>query len=61
VPSDRARHFGFNRNTLTLIHRHGSKGALPPGSANHATQTRSVVLFCAVRKPARFCGRRQNH
>jgi len=55
VPSDRARHFAFNRNALTLFRRHGTKSALPLRAANRATQTRIVVLFCAVRTSAQIC------
>jgi hypothetical protein len=52
MPSCRARHFAFNRNALTLFRGHGRKPALPPRAAKHATQTRRVVFFCAVRTPA---------
>jgi hypothetical protein len=56
MPSCGARHFAFNRNALTLFRGHGRKPAMPPRAANHATQTRRVVFFCAVRTPACICG-----
>jgi len=52
VPSDHARHFAFNRNALTLFRRERRKSPLPLRAANRATQTRKVVLFCAVRTSA---------
>jgi hypothetical protein len=56
VPSNRASHFVFNRNTLTLLRRCGGKSVLPPRAANDATESRRVVLFCAVRMAAHIFG-----
>ena len=59
VSYDRARHFACNRNALTAIPpASGRKSALPQRAANRATQTRRVVLFCAVRRSAQIWGSR---
>jgi hypothetical protein len=56
VPSNRASHFAFNRNTLTLFQRRRGNPVLPPRAANDATESRRVVLFCAVRMAAHIFG-----
>jgi hypothetical protein len=40
--------FSSNYNALASLCHRGQKSVLPPRSANDATRTRRLVLFCAV-------------
>jgi hypothetical protein len=48
VPSDRAPQFASNRKALTRFRPGRRKSTVLPLTANAATQTRKLVLFCAV-------------
>jgi hypothetical protein len=48
VPSDRSPQFASNRKTLTLSRLGRRKSRVLPLTANPATQTRKLVLFCAM-------------
>jgi hypothetical protein len=48
VPSDRSPQFASNRKALARFRRRWRKSRVLPLAANPATQTRKLVLFCAV-------------
>jgi hypothetical protein len=48
VPSDRSPQFANNRKALASSHLDRRKSFVLPLTANAATQTRKLVLFCAV-------------
>jgi hypothetical protein len=48
VPSDRSPQFASNRKALTPSGLGRRKSLVLPLTANAATQTRKLVLFCAV-------------